>query len=100
MKDDCHVEAMEKQVDDEILAHAQVAALFVTGMGCVNCVNRVRNGLLQREGIYQADVDLQSGMARVRFDGTVIGLPDLLEAVAAAGRASQHMYRARVLGSA
>jgi len=99
-KDDCHVEPVEKPVDEETLARADVAALFVNGMGCVNCANRVRNGLLRRGGVYQANVDLSSGVARVQFDASVVGVEDLLSAVAKAGSASQHVYRAQLLGGA
>ncbi|MFV1988422.1 MAG: heavy-metal-associated domain-containing protein [Gemmatimonadota bacterium] len=99
MKDDCHVEPMEKSIDDDTLAQAEVAEFSVTGMGCINCANRVRNGLLQREGVYKAEIDLTSRVARVRFDASVVGVPGLLEAVAAAGESSGHEYRAQVLDS-
>jgi len=96
-RDDCYVEPMQKKVDDEAAARSATAALSVTGMGCVNCASRVRNALLEREGVYRADVDHVSGMARVRYDASAVDVADLLEAVAEAGRASRHVYGARSL---
>ncbi|MFQ5689988.1 MAG: heavy-metal-associated domain-containing protein [Gemmatimonadota bacterium] len=95
--DDCHVEPLDKPVAEAAIAHARTATLSVNGMGCVNCAHRVRNGLLRREGVYRVDVDLGAGTARVQFDASVIDLPDLLEAVAAAGAESHHAYSARIL---
>ena len=93
----CHVEAIEKPVDERALRESAVAVLNIRGMGCVNCVNRVRNALLRLPGVLAADVHLDGqayGHARVQFDQERTRLQDLLDAVAGAGEGSHHAYSA------
>ncbi len=94
----CHVDPLEKPVDKEALARAETAVLQVTGMGCQTCATRVRNSLLSRPGIVQAQIDLYAGLALVHYDAQQIEPQGLMEAVAAAGSDGRHVYRASVLG--
>ena len=91
----CHVEAIEKPVDERALRESAEAVLNVRGMGCVNCVTRVRNALLRLPGVLAAQVELDGhayGHARVSFDSKRTRLQDLLDAVAGAGEGSHHAY--------
>lgn len=93
----CHVEAIEKPVDERALLESAEAVLNIRGMGCGNCVNRVRNALLRLPGVLAARVELNGqayGHARVNFDPERTRLQDLLDAVAGAGEGSHHAYSA------
>ena len=93
----CHVDPLEKPVDPEALDHSETTMLQVTGMGCQTCATRVRNSLLSRPGVVQAQIDLYDGLALVHYDAQQIELQGLLEAVAVAGGDSHHVYRASIL---
>lgn len=93
----CSVAAMEKPVDPAALHGSAVAVLRVTGMGCGNCANRVRNGLLGLPGVLAARVDLDQGLVRVNFAPSATELQHLLDAVADAGNDGHHEYRATLV---
>jgi P-type Cu+ transporter len=62
----------------------------VEGMTCASCVNRITRFLSRVEGVVEANVNLASESATVRYDAGRIGVSDLAAAVDAAG------YGARV----
>ncbi|MFQ5882843.1 MAG: heavy-metal-associated domain-containing protein [Candidatus Methylomirabilales bacterium] len=93
----CHVDPLLKTVDPEALTQSETAVLQVTGMGCQTCAMRVRNSLLSRPGVVQAQIDLFSALALVHYDAEQIEPQGLMEAVAAAGSDGRHVYRASVL---
>jgi copper chaperone CopZ len=93
----CHVEPVEKQVDPAALASADVAYLAVWGMGCPRCAMRVRNGLLDLDGVLTAQVFLADGLAVAAYDPARLVADDLVTAVAAAGNDGRHRYEAQVL---
>jgi len=93
----CHVEEIEKPVDDEALRQSSLAIMTVQGMGCPTCAARVRNGLLERPGVVRAIVRLEKGLAWVNFDPGAVTAEGLAEAVSEAGRASNHTYRGVVV---
>ncbi len=68
-------------------------------MGCPRCALRVQNGLNRLEGVYQAEVYLQLQAAEVYYDPGKLQLDDLVNAVAYAGDAQKHHYRAQVINS-
>jgi len=90
----CREEPVSATVPDGRVAVAEVIELEVTGMGCSGCATRVRNGLIEIDGVLSADVDLASARATVRH---APGLPPeiLTDAVICAGAHSGHRYRAR-----
>lgn len=93
----CHVDAIEKPVNERALRESAEAVLNVRGMGCMNCVIRVRNALLRLPGVLAAQVELDGdryGHARVNFDPEHTRLQELLDAVAGAGEGSHHTYSA------
>ncbi|HSG42073.1 MAG TPA: cation transporter [Anaerolineales bacterium] len=96
MDDNCHVEPIYKDsVSAETLRNADNALLAVWGMGCENCVTRVRNSLLSVEGVFGVDVYLNMAMAEVRYDGKMVSPETLVNAVARAGNDGRHEYRAQ-----
>lgn len=94
MDNACNVEPLHKSPSVEERRERTSVRLVVHGMGCPNCVNRVRNSLLQVYGVVSAEVDLQTGRAEVVFNPVLTGPQDLQRAVAAAGGDGRHEYRA------
>ena len=90
----CHVEPIQNQAGAEELSNIERKQLFVSGMGCPNCSNRVRNSLLGLEGVSEALVDHQRGVAIVDFNPTMATLEDLARAVSSAGGDGRHEYSA------
>ncbi len=97
MEQDCHVEPVRKVANVEDLADARIVALAVSGMGCVNCGTRVRNGLLALDGVVSADVDWEQGLAFVDYVPARTNVDAILCAVSAAGNDGHHQYRAKVI---
>ena len=62
----------------------------VEGMTCASCVNRIERYLHKVNGVEEANVNLATGSASVRYDPARVGLDDLRSAVEAAG------YEARI----
>jgi Cu+-exporting ATPase len=54
-------------------------------MTCASCVNRITRFLNKVEGVKEANVNLASESATIRFDADKIGVEDLVAAVDAAG---------------
>ena len=98
MDNECHVDAIHKSPSIEERREQAEVQLVVQGMGCPNCVQRVRNGLLQVYGVLSADIDLGTGQARVLINPLLVVPEDLPMAVARAGREARHEYRAAVIG--
>lgn len=96
---DCHVDPLRKSLDRQALATAQAAILGVAGMGCPTCAMRVRNGLLQLDGVLVAQVLLERGLAAVAFDERRVAVDDLVSAVGAAGNDGRHHYVAQLLNT-
>lgn len=97
MDKECHVDVIHKSPSIEERREQAVALLAVEGLGCPNCVLRVRNGLLQLYGVISADIDLEVGQARVVYNPRLVDPKHLPHAVAAAGAAARHEYRAYVI---
>ena len=93
----CHVEDLEKPVDEDALRQSSLAIMAISGMGCPTCATRVRNGLLERPGVVRVIVRLEKGLAWVNFDSAAVTPEGLAEAVSRAGRASKHVYRGVVV---
>ncbi len=93
------MERIEKGCTLEDWRSAEKAVLTVSGLGCVNCVNRVRNSLVETEGVVWAEIDLEDSRAYVAYDGERLTVPDLQRAVSAAGRGNGHRYGVIPIGS-
>lgn len=68
----CHVIAIEKPVSQEELFSANTAIFAVEGMGCPACATRVRNGLLQIDGVLAAEVVLRTATVKVWYDPSLV----------------------------
>jgi copper chaperone len=90
----CHVTPIDKPLQDVALLGVSAAYLAVSGLGCEHCAARVRNGLLEQDGVLLADVFLERGAAAVAFDPATIDVARLLAAVSGAGNDGRHEYRA------
>ena len=100
MEENCYVEPIYKTVvSAQQLQQADRATLTIWGMGCQNCVTRVRNSLLAIEGVYGVDVYLNMALAEVMYDSKRVLPKQLLEAVAQAGNDGRHEYRAQLLAT-
>lgn len=95
----CHVDPLQKPFDRQAFESGQAAILGVGGIGCPTCAMRVRNGLLQLDGVLLAEVFLEPGIAAVAFDGRRVALNDLVAAVGAAGNDGRHHYVAHLLNT-
>ncbi|HEY7936689.1 MAG TPA: heavy metal translocating P-type ATPase [Candidatus Limnocylindrales bacterium] len=59
--------------------------LPVVGMTCASCVNRIDRFLRKTDGVIEVNVNLATEKATVRFDPVIVGRPELVRAVDAAG---------------
>ena len=100
MDENCYVEPIYKNaVSADQIQKADIATLVVWGMGCENCVTRVRNSLLALDGVCGVDVYLNMAMAEVRYSQDKISAHQLVEAVSAAGNDGRHQYRAELVAA-
>ena len=63
----------------------EIVSFPVEGMTCASCVNRITRFLQKVDGVDDANVNLASESATVRFDPSVVSVSDLAAAVDAAG---------------
>jgi copper chaperone CopZ len=94
MKDNCHVDPIQKNASSEEREPVCSALLSVWGMGCPNCAMRIHNGLVKLEGVVDAYVDHHAGIAQVAFNPKMIAVSALVDAVAGAGNDGRHGYQA------
>ncbi len=97
--DDCYVEAFEKIIDETALENATYTSLAIGGMGCFRCATRVRNGLLNLEGVFTADVNHETGRAHIAHSPRSVSMENLIFAIEQSGNDGRHIYRARVLAN-
>ena len=99
MDENCYVEPIYKAASADQIQKAENATLAVWGMGCENCVTRVRNSLLSLDGVYGVDVFLNLALAEVRYDRKKISADELVDAVSRAGNDGRHKYRAELIAA-
>jgi len=99
MDENCYVEPIYKAASADQIQKAENAILAVWGMGCENCVTRVRNSLLSLDGVYGVDVFLNMALAEVRYDSKKISADELVDAVSRAGNDGRHKYRAELIAA-
>jgi P-type Cu+ transporter len=68
-----------------IAPRIETVSFPVEGMTCASCVNRITRFLSKVEGVEEANVNLASESATIRYDADRIGVEDLVAAVDAAG---------------
>jgi copper chaperone CopZ len=94
----CHLDPVNKPVTPQQLAMSTPTTLLVQGMGCPTCAMRVRNALLDMDGVLAVDIALERGLAFVRYDPAQL-LPEALPDAVSAANDGRHCYTARVLDS-
>jgi copper chaperone CopZ len=57
----------------------------IEGMTCASCVNRITRFLRKVDGVEEANVNLATESATIRYDGTRVDVSGLVAAVEAAG---------------
>ena len=98
MAEDCYVEPIHKgAVSVDKLQRADCATLAIWGMGCQNCVTRVRNSLLSLVGVYGVNIYLNIALAEVIYDRTKVLPIELVSAVALASNDNNHVYHAQLI---
>ena len=63
----------------------EIVSFPIEGMTCASCVNRITRFLAKVEGVAEANVNLASESATVRYDPAALTVADLVAAVDAAG---------------
>ena len=99
MDEICYVEPIYKNATTDEVRKADIAVLAIGGMGCQNCVTRVRNSLLSLDGVYFVDIYLNLAIAEVSFDGQKVSVKLLIEAVSRAGNDGRHEYNAELVAA-
>lgn len=95
MDKDCHVDPLEKNPTQNELKEEAIAMLYVWGMGCPNCANRVRNSLVSLKGVIEAYVSHVMSAAQVIYNPSLASVDDLITAVVSAGGDGRHEYGAQ-----
>jgi copper chaperone CopZ len=92
---ECHVEPIEGDAAAAELDEAVQHTLALSGLGCPNCANRVRNALLRTDGVLEAEIDLNAALGRVWCrPGSPPDETELVKAVVGASRGTHHRYLA------
>ena len=99
MNENCYVEPIYRTASSDQIQNADNATLAVWGMGCENCITRVRNSLLSLDGVYGVDVYLNMALAEVSYDSKKISAVELVDAVSRAGNDGRHKYRAELIAA-
>ena len=101
MDENCYVEPIYKTAaaSADQIQNADLATLAVWGMGCENCVTRVRNSILVLDGVFGVDVYLNMALAEVRYDNKKISADAFVMAVSRAGNDGRHRYRAELIAA-
>lgn len=97
MNKDCHVDPLEKNPTRVELEEEAIAMLYVWGMGCPNCVNRVRNSLVSLKGVIEANVSHVMSTSQIIYNPKLATLDDLISAVVHAGEDGRHEYGAQLI---
>jgi copper chaperone CopZ len=63
----------------------ETATIGIAGMTCDNCVRRVEHALRSLPGIKELTVDRPNALARVTFDGSVVDVPAMHDALLKSG---------------
>lgn len=71
-------------------ADAKTVTLKIVGMTCDGCANAVRNALLKLDGVFDATVSFESGLANIKLDGKKVDDAKLDEAISKAGFKVEH----------
>lgn len=76
-----------KEAGKPVPADAQTVTLKVSGMSCGGCADAIRNALLKLDGVYDATVSHETGVASVQVDAKKMDAAKLGDAIVKAGYA-------------
>ncbi len=96
MQDNCHVDEYRK----EVRAKTCKKPRWLTGCGRhgLPAMRAARSdGLNRLDGVFEASVYLENAVAEVYYDPNQVKVQDMVNAVASAGDAQKHRYRAQVI---
>lgn len=93
----CHVDPVAGRASSQERDDAESTHLGLSGLGCPNCANRVRNALLGVRGVVDVEIDLPRGLATVWREPREAEVSDLVGAVSDAARGTHHRYLANPL---
>ena len=79
------LEYMSEPIRPTESIHFADVSLPVAGMTCASCVHRIERQLRKTDGVVEANVNLATERASIRFDPSRIGRAELVGAVEAAG---------------
>jgi Cu+-exporting ATPase len=74
---------------------SKTAELAIRGMTCAGCVHTIEQRVLKLPGVEQAEVNLASGTARVRFDPSKVDEERIAKAIDDAGYQARPIQEAR-----
>ncbi|MBZ0291503.1 MAG: heavy-metal-associated domain-containing protein [Anaerolineae bacterium] len=80
------------------LEEATTVYLSVWNMDCPECARFLHEGLSQMHGVVLLEVFYRQGVAVVTYDPGLIGVRDIVEAVALIGKNRCHYYGAEIIG--
>ncbi len=69
--------------------------LYISGMTCINCQNRIQNALKKQPGITQATVSYETGTADVSYDPSMISLEQIQSLIDELGYSSSTQKASR-----
>ena len=69
----------------EDVSRDQFAVIRVEGMHCHRCEQTIRRAISAHPGVHEVEVDFLSGQVSVLYNQRVVGLPQMVSAVVAAG---------------
>ncbi len=72
-----------ERADD--VSRDQFAVIRVDGMHCHRCEQTIRRAISVHPGVHEVEVDFLSGQVSVLYNQRVVGVPQMMSAVAAAG---------------
>jgi Cu+-exporting ATPase len=67
------------------VARDQLAVIRIEGMHCHKCEQAIQKALTQFPGVFEVEVDFNSGQASVLFDRSSVAIKQLMDAVNEAG---------------
>jgi len=75
----------------------KAACMRISGLGCGNCVTRVKNSLRSLDGVLLVEISLDDGLATVAFDPVRVSPVDLVRTAESAAHDGKHQYWADVI---
>lgn len=88
------IQAVEKagySATEQQEAKAGEVKLSITGMHCQNCVTTTEKALLGTPGVLSASVNLATHRAAIKYDPSVVGVPDFITAIDNVGYGAERL---------